>query len=164
MDSKQTHCPSFAPEEDVVFIILHSKQNFCSYLQLPRLHYAWKYSVEQKPVGAFAHKTWRNMSNPWRIISLHFVCHQTLFPSSIADRVPLSLTFGIFKISMWNSDVLTLALEYDKRLSLNITLLFSFKREIELTRYIFFSVTNTLKAEGGWKGMVTSSKHLHLNI
>lgn len=85
MDSKQIHCPSFAPEEDVVLIILHSKQNFCSSLQLPRRHYAWKYGVEQKPVGAFAHKTWRNMSNPWRIISLHFVCHQMLFHSSVAE-------------------------------------------------------------------------------
>ena len=47
------------------------------------------------------------------------------FIAQSLNRVPLSLTFGIFKISIWNSDVLTLALEYDKRLSLNITLLFT---------------------------------------
>lgn len=57
------------------------------------------------------------------------------------------LTFGIFKISAWNSDVLALVLEYNKRLSLNIILLFSFKREREWARYIFFSVTNILKTE-----------------
>lgn len=165
MDSKQTHCPSFAPEEDVVFIILHSKQNFCSYLQLPRLHYAWKYSVEQKPVGAFAHKTWRNMSNPWRIISLHFVGHQMLFPRSIAESCAPFIDIwhlqNIYMEFFWCSST-CLRIWQETFPEYHFIIQFQKRNRIDKIHF-FFQLPIHWKLRP-WKGMVTSSKHLHLNI
>lgn len=143
MDSKQTHCPSFAPEEDIVFIILHSKQNFCSYLQLPRLYYARKYSVEQKPVGAFAHKTWRNMSNTWRIISLHFVHHQMLVPRSIAELCAPFIDIWHFQNIYMEFTCLRIWQETFPECHFFIQ--FQIRNRIEKTHS--FSVTNALKAE-----------------
>lgn len=52
---KQTYL-TFAPEGDIIFIILDRKQT-CPLLCFPRV------------VSAYAHKTFRNVTDPWRFVS-----------------------------------------------------------------------------------------------